>query len=140
MPLMPAYLSLISGVSVEEMQEGDFEPALRRRVMRACSGFVLGFSIVALNPTLIATWTAAATTLFSTGLVEFAPDQALPFSLAACGGIVTWFAVLIKLVRRYRDRFRVETLTTIIRLMGWFLIAIGLWFVWSFVDWLLTSG
>jgi cytochrome c-type biogenesis protein len=46
MPLMPAYLSLISGVSVEEMQEGDFEPALRRRVMRACSGFCLGFSTV----------------------------------------------------------------------------------------------
>ena len=46
MPLMPAYLSLISGVSVEEMQEGDFEPGLRRRVLRACTGFVLGFSTV----------------------------------------------------------------------------------------------
>lgn len=48
MPLMPAYLSLISGVSVEEMQEGasEKEPFLRRRVLRACLGFVAGFSTV----------------------------------------------------------------------------------------------
>lgn len=46
MPLMPAYLSLVSGISVEEMSEGEFDPGLRRRVMRACFGFVLGFSTV----------------------------------------------------------------------------------------------
>ncbi len=46
MPLMPAYLSLISGVSVEQMQDGAADPLLRRRVMRACLGFVLGFSTV----------------------------------------------------------------------------------------------
>jgi cytochrome c-type biogenesis protein len=44
--LLPAYLSLISGISVEEMQEGDHDPALRGRVMRACLGFVSGFSAV----------------------------------------------------------------------------------------------
>ncbi|MCZ6782360.1 MAG: cytochrome c biogenesis CcdA family protein [Proteobacteria bacterium] len=46
MPLMPAYLSLISGISVEEMQEGVGDAALRRRVMRGCFGFVSGFSTV----------------------------------------------------------------------------------------------
>jgi cytochrome c-type biogenesis protein len=46
MPLMPAYLSLISGVSVEELQEGDGQSALRRRVMIGCAGFVAGFSTV----------------------------------------------------------------------------------------------
>jgi len=47
MPLMPAYLSLISGVSVEEMQEGvEGEPNLRRRVLTACLGFVAGFSTI----------------------------------------------------------------------------------------------
>ena len=47
MPLMPAYLSLISGVSVEELG-GDAEDRaeLRRRVMRGCTGFVAGFSTV----------------------------------------------------------------------------------------------
>jgi cytochrome c-type biogenesis protein len=46
LPLMPAYLSLISGITVEEMQEGHRDTALRRRVMRACAGFVAGFSLV----------------------------------------------------------------------------------------------
>ena len=46
LPLMPAYLSLISGISVEEMQEGSGDSVQRRRVMRACFGFVTGFSAV----------------------------------------------------------------------------------------------
>lgn len=46
LPLLPAYLSLISGISVEEMQEGGGDRVLRGRVMRACLGFVCGFSSV----------------------------------------------------------------------------------------------
>jgi cytochrome c-type biogenesis protein len=49
MPLMPAYLSLISGVSVEAMGKGhqdDGDGIQRARVMRACLGFVGGFSTV----------------------------------------------------------------------------------------------
>lgn len=52
MPLMPAYLSLISGISVEEMRaEGEVRSdaertAVRRRVLLGCAGFVAGFSTV----------------------------------------------------------------------------------------------
>ena len=46
MPLMPAYLSLISGLSVEELSEGRAEEGLRRRVLLGCAGFVAGFSTV----------------------------------------------------------------------------------------------
>ncbi len=46
LPLLPAYLSLISGISVEEMQEGAGGTVLRRRVMLACFAFVAGFSSV----------------------------------------------------------------------------------------------
>jgi len=46
LPLLPAYLSLISGISVEEMQEGVDAAGVRGRVMRACFGFVTGFSTV----------------------------------------------------------------------------------------------
>jgi cytochrome c-type biogenesis protein len=46
MPLMPAYLSLVSGISVEEMEEGAADAQVRRRVLYACVGFVSGFSIV----------------------------------------------------------------------------------------------
>jgi len=46
MPLMPAYLSLISGVSVEGLSAGTTDEDQRARVMQACLGFVLGFSLV----------------------------------------------------------------------------------------------
>jgi cytochrome c-type biogenesis protein len=46
LPLMPAYLSLVSGLSLDELREGERDTELRRRVMRACLGFVAGFSIV----------------------------------------------------------------------------------------------
>jgi cytochrome c-type biogenesis protein len=46
LPLLPAYLSLVSGLSVDEMREGESDAELRGRVMRACLGFVCGFSLV----------------------------------------------------------------------------------------------
>jgi len=46
LPLMPAYLSLISGVSVAELAEGRSNRQQRARVMEACFGFVSGFSAV----------------------------------------------------------------------------------------------
>jgi cytochrome c-type biogenesis protein len=46
LPLLPAYLSLISGITVEELRESPDRRPVRRRVMRACAGFVCGFSIV----------------------------------------------------------------------------------------------
>jgi len=46
MPLMPAYLSLVSGVSVAELGEGKTNADQRARVMEACLGFVCGFSTV----------------------------------------------------------------------------------------------
>jgi len=46
LPLMPAYLSLISGISVEEMREGSTDSTMRRRVMLGCFGFVTGFTSV----------------------------------------------------------------------------------------------
>ena len=46
LPLLPAYLSLISGITVEELRERDEVASVRRRVMAGCVGFVTGFSLV----------------------------------------------------------------------------------------------
>ncbi len=45
LPLMPAYLSLLSGVSVDALRAGG-PRAERSRVLRGCAGFVAGFSAV----------------------------------------------------------------------------------------------
>jgi cytochrome c-type biogenesis protein len=45
-PLLPAYLSLVSGVSVEDLRDADDARALRSRIRRGSAGFVAGFSAV----------------------------------------------------------------------------------------------
>ena len=46
LPLMPAYLSLLSGVSVEALSDANARAAVRGRVLRGCAGFVAGFSTI----------------------------------------------------------------------------------------------
>jgi len=46
LPLLPAYLSLVSGLSLDEIRDGEADAALRARVMRACLGFIAGFTLV----------------------------------------------------------------------------------------------
>jgi cytochrome c-type biogenesis protein len=46
LPLLPAYLSLVSGLSMEEMRSDASANAVRRRVMSAAFAFVCGFSVV----------------------------------------------------------------------------------------------
>jgi threonine/homoserine/homoserine lactone efflux protein len=88
--------------------------------------FFLGFTITALNPTLIATWTAAVTTVFSLDIVNFDSSEALPFSLGAFTGIVSWFATLLYLLNRFRSRFSRAALDRLMHGMGILLILLGL--------------
>ncbi len=45
-PLLPGYLSLVSGVSIDDLHESDDPAQLRRRIRRGSAGFVAGFSSV----------------------------------------------------------------------------------------------
>jgi len=92
---------------------------------------LLGFSITALNPTLIATWTAATTTLYSSDLVKLEPGSALPFALGALLGIGGWFALLTELLRRYRGRFDRKKLGNFVRGIGWLILLLGLYFAYK---------
>ena len=102
-------------------------------------GFMLGFSITALNPTLIATWAFATSTLFSTNLVEFTPIMTLPFGGGAIVGIVAWFTVLLQLVRKYRERFSEHTLNRVIQVMGVFVLVVAAGFAVMLVHGLLND-
>ena len=97
---------------------------------------VLGFTITALNPTLIATWTAAVTTLHGTGLVRASTSLALPFAVSVCVGIVAWFAVLLALVRRFGAKMSQRTVDVAVRVMGVALLGISVWFGVKFGMWL----
>jgi threonine/homoserine/homoserine lactone efflux protein len=103
----------------------------------AHKSFWLGFTITALNPTLIATWTAAATTLASMRDVPLSPREAAVFAVGAVVGIVGWFLSLLGLMRRYRSKFKPESLDRAVRIMGFTLFGLAAYFAWRFVDALL---
>lgn len=46
LPLIPGYLSFVSGVSLDEMRDGGASTASRRHVLVTAVAFVLGFSLV----------------------------------------------------------------------------------------------
>ncbi len=101
---------------------------------------LLGFTISALNPTFIVTYAAATATLFSSGLIEFKPWLAVPFTLGTIVGIVAWFSLLIFFLHYFKGRFTHRTLTRIVRVMGVLLIGGGLYFGFLFVQYLVAPG
>ena len=108
-------------------------PDVAQPPVRTGSSFVLGLGLTALNPTFLATWTAAVAVLHSTGLVPPTLAAAAPFALGAGLGIFSWFAMMLALMRRYRERFRPATLCRILQLIGVALLAMGGWGAIAFV-------
>lgn len=100
--------------------------------------FILGFTLTLLNPTLIATWTAAVAILYSTGIISFSTARALPFSVGTFLGISSWFCLLLGILARYKSRFKPSSLDKGIRVMGVFLVILGLVFVTQFAKYLMT--
>jgi threonine/homoserine/homoserine lactone efflux protein len=88
--------------------------------------WLLGFTITAVNPTLLVTWTAAITAVHATGWLRTAHVDAFPFAAGVGGGIVTWFLTLLWIVGRMRDRFRPELADRAVRAMGGLFVLGGL--------------
>jgi threonine/homoserine/homoserine lactone efflux protein len=88
---------------------------------------LLGFSVSAINPTLLLTWSAAVAALYSHGLGEAPAIYAIPFGLCAASGIAAWFITLGALFKKYGGKLPQATLTWIIRSMGLVLVVLALW-------------
>jgi cytochrome c-type biogenesis protein len=82
LPLMPAYLSLLSGVSVDALSDEGARSAVRGRVLRGCAGFIAGFSAVFVA--LGASATSVGRALRSFEIEAFG----MSVSLAQLGGLV----------------------------------------------------
>lgn len=105
---------------------------------RLGGSFLTGFAVTALNPTLLATWTGAVTALFSSGLVDPVPSEALPFAGGVAVGIAIWFAVLLALIRRGVKRVSPKVLGRVIRITGFAVMGGALFFLVPFVRWVFT--
>lgn len=106
--------------------EGDRAKVVSKHRESKGGSFVLGFTVTAINPTLLATWGAIVTTLYSLQIVHFDAAKALPFSIGACIGIVSWFGTLLYLMKRLEHRFSPRSLDRFIKWMGVALMVIGL--------------
>lgn len=94
--------------------------------------FAIGFSVTIVNPTLLATWTAATSMVVATG-IELSPILGAPFGLAVALGVSSWFALVVYLVRRFTKSFKPSSIRKVIGYIGWGLVALGLYFVVLFV-------
>lgn len=90
---------------------------------RRLSGFLLGFTVSALNPTLLATWSAAVAFLYARQLFTFSAVLALPFGVAAGAGVACWEMLFVWLLKRYESHLPRSAMTRVVRIMGLLLIA-----------------
>jgi hypothetical protein len=90
---------------------------------RHLRGLLLGFTVSALNPTLLATWSVAVAFLYSRQLVSFSGLLALPFGAAAGAGVSAWELMMVWLLRRYQRHLPRSALTWVVHGMGLLLIA-----------------
>jgi threonine/homoserine/homoserine lactone efflux protein len=86
---------------------------------------LFGFTVTALNPTLVVTWGVAIAALHSALGELFTGSDAVPFALGACIGITVWFWLLLKLVGHFRRAVAPETVNKVIRRTGGILVAAG---------------
>ncbi|MCL2449112.1 MAG: LysE family transporter [Polyangiaceae bacterium] len=95
---------------------------------------LLGFSISALNPTLLLTWSAAVAFLYSKGFGGQPAFVAVPFGVCASAGVALWIACLVRLLERYGGRLPRGAMAALVRIMGLGLVGLGAW------SWLQLAG
>ena len=94
--------------------------------------FFLGLSISTFNPIFFFTWSATAAMLYSIAKLTFNVPEGIVFATSVVVGSVVWFAVLLALLRRFRERFPVWMLHRLIRGIGLALVTGAiLWAAWT---------
>jgi threonine/homoserine/homoserine lactone efflux protein len=89
-------------------------------------GFFLGLSVTFLNPTIIASWTVITAAVHSTGWVTSGLLSAILFAGGVGTGIVGWFTIMLRLLRRFHRGLRPETIDRVLHVTGWLVVAIGI--------------
>lgn len=97
---------------------------------------LVGFTLSAINPTLLVTWGAAVAFLYSKGLHVTSSLASLPFGISAAAGIAAWFTLLVLILKRLEGKFPERVLTWAIRALGVALVGLGAWSGVQLAQWL----
>ena len=107
-------------------QENREESRIAQRATSSWIGqFLVGFSVAALNPTLIFTWSMTAAMLYSLANLTFQTYELIAFATSVVIGIAAWFGMLLALLRRFRGNFSLATLQKAIRGVGVALVGVS---------------
>jgi threonine/homoserine/homoserine lactone efflux protein len=88
---------------------------------------LVGFSISAVNPTLLLTWSAAVAFVYSKGLGPQPSIVAIPFGVCAASGVAGWIVCFVPLLRVYGGKLPRTGMTWVVRATGLTLIGLGVW-------------
>lgn len=88
---------------------------------------LLGFLVTLFNPSMIATWATAVSTMVSVGGLEFHAWHRWAFPLAVALGELTWFGVFIYLIDRLGDAIDDKMIEGAIRVIGLLLVGLAIW-------------
>lgn len=97
-----------------------------RRATKAGTA-LLGFSVSALNPTLLLTWSGAVAFLYSKGLDREPALVAVPFGASAAAGVGGWMVCFVALLQKFEGRLPRAAMTWTVRIMGLVLVGLGTW-------------
>lgn len=103
------------------------DPLQKKAPARGKRSFLAGFSVSAFNPSLLATWTAVVSTLYSLGALRFSTLGSVLFSLGVAAGIFAWFSWMLRLMARHKHRLKPRALDLGLKSMGILLIAASAW-------------
>ncbi len=120
LPLVPGYVSLISGVGVEELKAP--QAHLMRRVMVNSIGFILGFSVIFVTEGLAATSLGSALGMYKHTLARVAGVLIIIFGLHLTG--------IFKIKALYTDA-RLHSVKGSSTLIGAFVIGFAFAFGWT---------
>lgn len=127
--IVSAIILIIVGIYLitkrRKQEEEEEERALAATARPGRAKWLVGLSITALNPTLIASWTAVVAALHGAGIASSSAVDAIPFALGIGLGIMAWFVVLLAIVGRFREKFSPNLVHRGVQLVGGLLAAGG---------------
>ena len=105
----------------------DIEKLSRKERVKS---FLTGFILVALNPTIILTWSAAVTALIYFDIISIHRFfDALFFTLSATAGNISGGLTMIFLVKFFKMKFSFRFVKIVLRLIGILLIGLSIYFL-----------
>ena len=96
-------------------------------------GVLRGALSTLLNPTLIATWTVAVSTLYANDWLSPRLSSALGFALGVALGSLAWFAIAVTVIGTWHRRVTPALQARVLRGMGALLVASGVFLGIRFV-------